>query len=310
MPASTRDSGPLRSPEMYFCARHQLDRAGHLILRKYDRPGVELAEYRRDRADFGFTTRNPVSDAYMAVVKLNSFHAHNMWCDGRHITSPRAQSGAFALFDLRHSWCVELIQPFHTVNFFVAQAALDELTDEIRAPRIDALRFDLTNEQRDDVMFHLALALLPALNKPWEINKLFADHVTAAAGVHLAQTYGGLKPWAARASGGLSPGREKLAKEMLIANLCGEISLHDLAKACGLSSAHFARAFRQTTGKPPHRWLLEQRVERAKDLLLRTNTSIAQIASACGFVDQSHFTRAFSRHVGSTPGAWRDARRN
>ena len=78
-----------------------------------------------------------------------------------------------------------------------------------------------------------------------------------------------------------------------------------LAEECGLSPRHFARAFRQSTGVPPHRWLMRHRVQRAKELLRRQALSLADIALRCGFADQSHFTRVFSREVGFSPGQWR-----
>ena len=78
-----------------------------------------------------------------------------------------------------------------------------------------------------------------------------------------------------------------------------------LAQACQLSPGHFARAFKQATGKPPHQWLTDQRLEKAKKLLVDTELALAEIAISCGFADQSHFTRVFSRSVRSSPGAWR-----
>ena len=67
----------------------------------------------------------------------------------------------------------------------------------------------------------------------------------------------------------------------------------------------FARAFKQSVGTPPHRWLLLQRVLRAKSLLRDADRPLADIAIACGFADQSHFTRVFTHIVGTSPGAWR-----
>ena len=74
--------------------------------------------------------------------------------------------------------------------------------------------------------------------------------------------------------------------------------------------SHFERAFRQTTGMPPHQWLTKHRVERAKALLSLGSLELAEIAEACGFADQSHFTRVFSRCEGVTPGRWRRRRLN
>jgi AraC-like DNA-binding protein len=105
--------------------------------------------------------------------------------------------------------------------------------------------------------------------------------------------------------GGLAPWQARRAKELLNANLDGKLPLSQLAEECGLSTRHFARAFRQSTGVPPHRWLLSRRVERAKELLHDAALSLAEIALACGFADQSHFTRTFTTLVGLSPGLWR-----
>src|SRR5918998_2734887 len=127
--------------------------------------------------------------------------------------------------------------------------------------------------------------------------------------MHLAQPYGGLKQPPERVRGGLAPWQERRAKEMLLDNLPEDRPLSDLAEACGMSVRHLARAFKATTGLPPHRWLLRRRVERAKELLEGTHESLSGIALACGFADQSHLTRVFQALAGSSPGAWRRQRR-
>ena len=111
---------------------------------------------------------------------------------------------------------------------------------------------------------------------------------------HAALTRGGLAPW-----------QMQRATELMTANLQERVPLSRLAARCGLSMRHFARAFRQSTGVPPHRWLLNHRVEHAKELLRNLTMSLAEIALACGFADQSHFTRTFTAVVGVGPGLWR-----
>ena len=108
--------------------------------------------------------------------------------------------------------------------------------------------------------------------------------------------------------GGLAPWQERRAKELMSTHLGREISLAFVASECRLSVSHFARSFKQCTGKPPHRWLLENRVDRAKELLTDAELPLAEIALECGFSDQSHFTRVFSRTVGTSPGTWQRLR--
>src|SRR5258708_28287038 len=105
---------------------------------------------------------------------------------------------------------------------------------------------------------------------------------------HLYQTYSATPTWNPKARGGLAPWQESRAKEAMDANLDKEITIARLACDCVLSTSQFARAFRQSTGCPPHRWLLQRRIKRAQDLLLTSDKTLAEIARACGFSDQSH----------------------
>src|ERR1700749_2364510 len=92
---------------------------------------------------------------------------------------------------------------------------------------------------------------------------------------------------------------------MLTADLAGETSLAEIAEACGLSVSHLSRAFHKSTGMPPHAWLLQARVERAKTLLRHNNALLSEIALSCGFADHSHFSRVFRSRVGVAPATWR-----
>ena len=91
--------------------------------------------------------------------------------------------------------------------------------------------------------------------------------------------------------------------------LADPLSILEIAAQINMAPGHFARAFRQATGQSPHRWLMDRRIERAKDLL-RSDMILAEIALTCGFVDQSHLTRVFSRRERLTPGAWRRLNRS
>ena len=106
-------------------------------------------------------------------------------------------------------------------------------------------------------------------------------------------------------AGGLSPRHLRRACDFIAAHVAQDICLEDLAELTGLSCKHFARAFKQSTGLPPHQYLIVRRIEAAKCCLVDARASLADIALACGFADQSHFTATFRKLVGVPPGTWR-----
>ncbi|WP_052025416.1 helix-turn-helix transcriptional regulator [Novosphingobium sp. AP12] len=91
----------------------------------------------------------------------------------------------------------------------------------------------------------------------------------------------------------------------MLGRISHRLSIGEVASALGLSNSYFVRAFSNTVGVAPYCWLLEQRINEARQLLSHTTIPIAQIALECGFTDQSHFTNAFNRRVGTTPSKWR-----
>jgi AraC family transcriptional regulator len=99
--------------------------------------------------------------------------------------------------------------------------------------------------------------------------------------------------------------RLKRVKQYVDSHLGNEISLDDLAAAAGLSRRHFARCFHTETGETPHRWLMQRRIDRAKEMLSQTNASLCEIADACGFSSQSHLTTSLKQSTGMTPHRWR-----
>jgi AraC-like DNA-binding protein len=96
------------------------------------------------------------------------------------------------------------------------------------------------------------------------------------------------------------------AKELLQSQLASPPSLEELATAVNLSPFHFARVFRRATGMPPHTWLMQQRIARAR-ALLRDGCLPLEVATQLGFADQSHLSRQFKQVYGVGPGAYRVA---
>jgi AraC family transcriptional regulator len=103
--------------------------------------------------------------------------------------------------------------------------------------------------------------------------------------------------------------RIKRVQEYVGTHLEERISLADLAKVAGLSRMHFAAQFRAATGCRPHDYVLQQRIESAKDMLSTTDMPLAEVALAVGFYAQPHFSTVFKRLTDETPARWRKSRR-
>ena len=248
----------------------------------------------------------PVENAYLFHVQLRPVTV-DMWIGGKRRPATTTTSGATFLFDLKDNPVAEIYSSFDNIRFYISQASLDELafdqgirrTRELVAP---SLGF------RDRVMYGLANALLDPVEDANERSTLFIDHVALAFFAHVIRTYGDTPVPDDSTSGALSPWQLRRSLDFLSAHLSEDPTVAELARECGLSSGYFARAFRLTTGITPHQWLIRKRVERARQLLLENGLGLADIALACGFVDQSHFTRVFAKLEGESPGRWR--RRN
>jgi AraC family transcriptional regulator len=133
----------------------------------------------------------------------------------------------------------------------------------------------------------------------------FEDNVGSALNLHFAMCYGGMRLPKTFSSGGLAPWQLRLAISEINTNLTDKILVEALAKKCGLSAGHFARAFTLSVGSSPHRFMMQRRVALAKSLIGSTDLALVEIGLQCGFSDQSHFNRVFSSLTSITPGRWR-----
>jgi AraC family transcriptional regulator len=246
-------------------------------------------------------------DAFLVALHFRDFPNREYWEEGRLVSVCNLRAGESCLHDLKREPTVLLEKPYHSLAFYLPRAALDAIADDANAPRIRDLSYEPGVGVNDVTIASLGSIVLPALSHPDQANPLFVDHVMLALGVHIAQTYGGMRPVSRPVRGGLAPWQERRAKEILRANLEGGVLLKDVARECGLSAGHFSRAFRRTLGVTPHKWLIEQRIARSKEKLRDGELSLSAVAAECGFSDQSHLTRIFRQAVGVSPGAWRRA---
>lgn len=161
---------------------------------------------------------------------------------------------------------------------------------------------------KDPLIEHICRALLQALKEDAPSRRLLVDALGHSLAVRLRQGYhrrGHAATCSAIPKGGLD--RRRLARVLayIDANLGEDLGLGDIAAIAHLSPFHFSRAFKASTGQPPHHYLRTRRLERACDLLASGEGSLSDIALSINFSSQANFAKAFRRATGVAPGQYR-----
>ena len=290
--------------EDVLAKRFRIDRPPTLMARRSSRARIGFSRIRSGHPMRGRSLTVPQEEAFSFHVPLSVPFFATLWTKGRRREVPELRLGDAQLVDLGDNPVVSLDIPFDTLRFYISQITLDEMANEAGIRRVKGL-YAPNFGGRDLVLFGLAQALAGAMEEPGEGTAMFADCIALAFFTHIVRAYGGGPAGERNARGGLASWQLQRARDFINANLAGDPSISEVASECGLSTSYFVRAFKQATGVPPYRWLTKQRVARAKELLQDPGRKLAEIAQLCGFVDQSHFTRVFSRSEGHSPGRWR-----
>lgn len=165
----------------------------------------------------------------------------------------------------------------------------------------------------DHQSLRLALALKAEIERAEGASTFYIDGLLTAMAVHFLRDHSTLRERIPHSNtfrrGGLSPRVQREIESFMYENLSRPISLAELASLAGLSYSHFLRAFRETTGMPPHRYLLDLRVRKAERLAVGTDLPLKEIALQAGFSNQSHMTCCLRRILSTTPGELRRLRK-
>ncbi len=154
----------------------------------------------------------------------------------------------------------------------------------------------------DPVIQQLALALRMEIQTGCMSGRLYGELLGTALAARLVQNYAGSKP--EFKANGLPQSQLERVIDYMKANLTQDLSILDLATLTSMSESHFSRSFKQSVGIAPYQYLMQQCVERAKQLLEKQSIAISTIALACGFANQTHLTKVFRQMTGMTPKAY------
>ncbi len=159
---------------------------------------------------------------------------------------------------------------------------------------------------RDPQIKAIAMMLLSELKQENLGGKLYIESLTNVLAVHLLRKYSVSKPDFTIYEGGLTEVQKLQVVEYINENLNQDIKIADLAQLLGISQFHFSRLFKQSIGIAPYQYLLQQRIERAKQFLTqKTDLSIVDIAFLCGFNSHSHLSQKFRQFTGMAPKTYR-----
>lgn len=174
------------------------------------------------------------------------------------------------------------------------------LAEDIHADRISTPQLFFS----DDRLLSLAHLIAAECSNPQPLHDLYGDSLSLALFIDVMK----LAKVIGRKRSKLAGWQLRRATDFIEENCLRNIRLEELAALIGLSQSHFSHAFKASTGIAPHQWQVNARLRHAKNLILKGNLSLIDVAAETGFSDQAHFTRVFRKNFGTTPAHWQKSR--
>ncbi len=208
--------------------------------------------------------------------------------------------------------CITPVQHFHGIRW---QSEMEVLTMTLEPSFVmEALQESVNPErvglimhrgQSDPLIREILLALKVELEVGCPSGWLYGEAMGTALAVHLLKTYTTLQSTSFQSGDRLPQHKLTQVLEYIQVHLAQDIRLADLAALTGMSHYHFCRLFKHSLEVTPHQYIMQQRIERSKQLLKQKDLAIADIALMCGFKTQSHLTTLFRKSTGITPRSFR-----
>lgn len=259
-------------------------------------PPASVAEFAAVKGEW---TIPAIKDVSLAL-SLSNFSAS--WRGSRGLRSEAISAGTVAICEVDRERSFDMRDDANFAVVLLRNEALDQVREDGRDMR-GALQ---THEVLEDpTLRRLMGVLVEEKRNGFKSGAFFLDGVATALASYLAHHYSTMPMRMISVRGGLAPAILRRCIEFMESRLEGNLGLNELAREAGLSTSHFVRSFRQSTGKTPYQFLLQRRVDRAQDLMRDPHVSLTEVALASGFADQHHLATVFRRITRMTPSNYR-----
>jgi AraC family transcriptional regulator len=283
----------------------RLGQAPSLVICHPSKPQIAITRLASQNGLPNQTASIPREKAFVISVHLTPAcdQGCEIWVDDRYSRITTWPAGGVGIYDLEANPRVRNRGPVDWVHYHIPRSTLDVFTDDVQMAGVESLQCQ--HGTFDQVLHQLTLAILPSLTAPQISCGLFLDYFRLLFCAHVTQRYSPSPGTVKTYLGGLAPWQKRRVLELLQENLDGRIPLAELARECGLSISHFARSFRRSFGTSAHRYLILQRIEKAKSLLSNSAFALSDVALDAGFSDQASFSKTFKALVGIPPSHWK-----
>jgi AraC family transcriptional regulator len=224
------------------------------------------------------------------------------WHSSKGLLSIDVSAGSLSICEFNQPRHMEMRNPAKVALVVLRNEILEQTLHDGRKPRVELQE---RHALQDHNLRRLMEILLYERRHGFQSGAFFLDGIAAALASHLIHYYSADAPLIANSIGGMAPSALRRCITLMEARLEGDLRLDELACVAGLSTSHFIRSFRESTGKTPYQFLLDRRVQRAQTLMRNPRTPLTEVAKSSGFANQHHLARIFRGVTGVTPSAYR-----
>ncbi|MBI2693591.1 AraC family transcriptional regulator [Mycobacterium nebraskense] len=214
--------------------------------------------------------------------------------------------GDFSILSPGYESAWQWSRSFRATVLYINERRLTDFASEVFDRHVDRVAVREAFQVRDPVIQHGIAALAMELHGDAFGGGLYREALLTQLCVHMLRHHAETRLRAPRCPGALSAVQARQVAEYIDGNLAGSLSLHSLARVAGMSQYHFARLFKNRFGTPPHAYVQQRRVERARQIIVDSDMALKEVVGATGFCDQSHMTKSFKRAFDMTPAELRN----